>query len=93
MLKVIVGAVAALGLTACVSGDSQYAGKRADFSGGTSVKTNEAGEEVICRKKTQTGSRLRKTERCATQAEWDAFDEEVQRRMKDMTNARQQPQG
>jgi hypothetical protein len=92
MLKIIAASAALFGLAACVSGQTtEYSGKRADYSSKTTIEANEDGEEVICRKKPQTGSRVRMTKRCATQAEWDAYDEEVQRRMKDMTNARQGP--
>jgi hypothetical protein len=71
----------------CASSYPERASKSASYGNETTIETNSAGVEVICRKKTSTGSRVRVTERCATQAQWDAFDEEVSRRMKDMTNS------
>lgn len=78
----------ALGLTGCASSSAEYSGKKATYANETTTETNEAGEEVICRKKIATGSRVRATKRCATQAEWDSYDDEVKKRMKDMTHAR-----
>ncbi|MEQ3747398.1 MAG: hypothetical protein ABNH53_14325 [Henriciella sp.] len=88
-MKIIyIAGFAALALGGCVSSSAEHAGKKATYANETTVQTNEAGEEVICRKKVETGSRLRATKRCATQAEWDAYDDEVKKRMKDMTHAR-----
>lgn len=91
-MRLLLVCASAVCLAACATDTTTQLSAERDFRNSkTTTDTNEAGEDVICRTKAQTGSRLRKTKRCATQAEWDAFDEEVQRRMKDMTNARQQP--
>jgi hypothetical protein len=87
MLKIMLAASAGLVLVGCAT-SGEYDGKRADYSDKKTVETNAAGEELICRKKTETGSRLRGTKKCATQAEWDAHDENVRQSMKDMTNGR-----
>lgn len=88
MIKVLLVATAGLALAGCASSSAEYAGKKATYANETTTETNEAGEEVICRKKIATGSRVRATKRCATQAEWDTYDDEVKKRMKDMTHAR-----
>ena len=54
----------------------------------TQVAVNEEGEEIICRREYETGSRVRFTEVCGTAADWDRMSEANRDFLKDATGAR-----
>ncbi|MAK62630.1 MAG: hypothetical protein CMK09_16800 [Ponticaulis sp.] len=54
---------------------------------GTKVSTNEAGEEIICKRDYATGSRVKYNEICGTAEEWVLIEEANQRKMRDMTES------
>ena len=55
---------------------------------GTTTKTSEEGEELICRKDYATGSRVKFTEICGTEEDWERMDSETRDFMKDNTSKR-----
>lgn len=55
---------------------------------GTTRNTNEDGEEIICKREYATGSRVKFTEVCGTQQEWDLMEAANQKQLKDMTGDR-----
>ncbi|MEM1390689.1 MAG: hypothetical protein AAGG45_06375 [Pseudomonadota bacterium] len=55
---------------------------------GTTTAVNENGEEIICRRQKETGSRVKYKEVCGTQAQWDQLDDANREMMKDMTGDR-----
>ncbi len=86
MKRVVVIVAAGLMLASCAN-RAEIVANRADVDDRKTVETNEAGEEIICRKDKQTGSRIRVTKVCGTQAEWDKIDEENDKHMKDMNKS------
>mgnify|MGYP001064746864 CR=1 FL=1 len=93
MLKfgVAIGALLLMGACATNTQTSDAtSGKRLTASEkiGTSTETNEAGEEIICRRSKETGSRVKYTKVCGTQAEWDVMDDANNEMMRDMTRDR-----
>lgn len=83
-------------LAACTTGETPAAKQVAAQSEnvkivgktGTTRNTNEAGEEIICKREYATGSRVKFTEVCGTQQEWDLMEAANQKQLKDMTGDR-----
>ncbi|MEM1037096.1 MAG: hypothetical protein AAGI14_10090 [Pseudomonadota bacterium] len=84
------GALLLMGACATDVQSAETTGKRLTASEkiGTTVEVNEAGEEIICRREKQTGSRLKYNEVCGTQAEWDRADQENREKMRDLRGRR-----
>ena len=84
---------------ACISGLAislaSCAATRADGSAkalmssttGTKTSTNEAGEEIICKRDYATGSRVKYNEICGTADDWVRIEEANQRKMRDLTDS------
>ena len=55
---------------------------------GTQVTTNEAGEEIICKREYATGSRVKFTEICGTEQEWSRIEDANREALRDATGDR-----
>ena len=49
---------------------------------------NEEGEEIICRREYETGSRVKFTEVCGTAEDWERMNEANREFLKDATGSR-----
>ena len=54
----------------------------------TQVAVNEEGEEIICRREYETGSRVKFTEGCGTAEDWERMNEANREFLKDATGSR-----
>lgn len=93
-LSLILAGIAALGLSACATGTPPKKvaelGDNVKIVGktGTTRNVNEDGKTIICKRDYETGSRVRFTEICGTEKEWEIIREDSANTLKDMTGDR-----
>ncbi len=84
----ISGACIAMSACTTTSTSPQQVASAPSTKIGTTKGEDENGDEIICRRDYETGSRVKFTEVCGTQEEWDIMDRETRDFMKDATGQR-----
>lgn len=90
-MKLVSGAIAVgLGFLTLAGCQSAGGAERASAANNrdTQAKVNEDGEELICRREYETGSRVKFTEVCGTEEDWARMDDANREFLKDATGQR-----
>ncbi len=87
-MKLFMAATAVLLMGACASSTENSGVLNGSALAEKTVETNEDGEEIICKREKETGSRVRVKEVCGTAEEWERMREANRKGVNDLTGNR-----